>query len=66
MKDHEFNDHTLFMFSFLQHQDLVNTIIENADRDGICRLSQKELAPKVGKSQAWIHKAIIRINGEGD
>jgi hypothetical protein len=64
MQDHEFNDHTLFMFSYLQHQDLVNKITENADKDGICHLSQKELALKVGKSQAWVHKAISRINVE--
>ena len=64
MQDHEFKDHTLFMFSFLQHQNLINTIIENIDNNGICRLSQKELASKVGKSQAWIHKAISRINSE--
>jgi len=64
MKDSEFNEHTLFMFSYLQHQELVNTIIENADEQGVCRLSQKELALKVGKSQAWLHKAISKINGE--
>ena len=64
MKDSEFNEHTLFMFSYLQHQELVNIIIENADEQGVCRLSQKELALKVGKSQAWIHKAISKINGE--
>ena len=55
---------TLFIDSFTLHQQLVNVIAEAKDEDGFAKISQTEMAAKVGRSQTWVSSAIKRINTE--
>jgi hypothetical protein len=64
LEELESDEYPMFVTSFLQHQEFVNKINELADKDGVCRLSQTQLAVKLGKSQTWVHKAISRLNIE--
>jgi biotin operon repressor len=55
---------TTLIESIKLHQQLIDAIVQTADQDGISRMSQKSLGAKIGRSQAWVHKAISRLNAE--
>ena len=60
----EYNPLLSFTESYSNHQKLVDTILEFKDEDGICRISQPELARLLNKSQTWVCSAIKQINTE--
>jgi hypothetical protein len=43
-------------------QDVINIMLENEGSDGICRVTQKEIAEKLGKSQCGVGKTIKQLN----
>lgn len=55
---------TLFEESYQMHQKLVDSILEFKGEDGVCRVSQMELARLVDRCQTWVSSAIRRINTE--
>ena len=46
------------------HEKLLKTILEYKDAEGICKVSQTELAKRMGRNQGYICKAIKRLNAE--
>ena len=46
------------------HEKLLQTILEYKNDDGICKVSQAELAKRLGKNQGYVCKAIKRLNAE--
>jgi len=53
-----------FLEVVAHYQYLIDIILENSDSDGVCRLSQAELAKKANRSQAWVHSTIAKVNRE--
>ncbi len=60
----EEKSHSLFVDSYQMHQKLVDTILKFKEEDGVCRISQPQLALLVDRSQTWVSQAIRRINTE--
>lgn len=58
------NENLLFEISMKNYQDLVNVIKEYSSSDGICWLSQSEIASLLNKSQTWVSHTIRRLNSE--
>lgn len=58
------NENLLFKTSMKNYQDLVNVIKEYSSSDGICRLSQSEIASLLNKSQTWVSHTIKKLNSE--
>lgn len=53
-----------FMKEIEYHEQLLQTILEYKNEDGICRVSQAEIAKRMKKNQPYIAKAIHRLNAE--
>lgn len=58
------NERPLLEISMKNYQDLVNIIKEHSSSDGICRLSQSEIARLLNKSQTWVSHTIKKLNSE--
>lgn len=46
------------------HILMLETFLEYESENGICIVSQKEIAKKIGKNSPWVTKAIKRLNAE--
>lgn len=49
------------MQSILNHQNVVDILLKYKDNSGICRVSQKEIATKLKKSQGFISRILRRL-----
>lgn len=50
--------------SIKSHQALVDVINSHSNKQGICKLSQTEIAQKLNKCPSWVSQAIKRLNRE--
>lgn len=57
-------DYPLFIESLLNHQKLINILVEYRDGNNISRISQPKMAILMDRSQTWVAQAIKRINTE--
>ena len=57
-------ENTLFAESFSKCQNLINVMLEYKNEDGVCMVSQTELAKRLSLSQSNIGNAIKKINVE--
>ena len=57
-------ENTLFAQSLSKCQTLINTMLEYKNKDGVCMVSQTELAKRLSLSQSNIGNAIKKINVE--
>jgi hypothetical protein len=57
-------ENNLFIKSFIKYQTFINTIIEYENENGICTVSQIELAKRLSLGQTTISKLIDRLNVE--
>lgn len=55
---------TILEESIKNHQALVDVINSNRNKQGICKLSQVELAQRLNKCPSWVSQAIQRLNRE--
>lgn len=55
---------SLFTESVINHQLLVDKMLEFKNEEGICEISQPELARLTNHSQTWVTSAIKRLNTE--
>ena len=46
------------------HEQLLKVVLEYKCNDGICRVSQAEIAKRMGKNHTYVVKAIKRLNAE--
>ncbi len=53
-----------FMKEIDCHEQLLQTILQYKNEDGICRVSQAEIAKHIRKNKTYVAKAIHRLNAE--
>ena len=53
-----------FLIEIDYHVLMLKTILEYKNEDGICAVSQFEIATRINKKQSWVSKAIKRLNAE--
>lgn len=46
------------------HIIMLKTFLEYKNKDGICIVSQSEIAMRINKNKTWVSKAIKRLNAE--
>ena len=53
-----------FYIEIEHHIKMLETILEYINEDGICIVSQSEIAARINKNKTWVSKAIKRLNAE--
>ena len=53
-----------FLIEIDYHILMLETILEYKNEDGVCAVSQFEIATRINKKQSWVSKAIKRLNSE--
>ena len=53
-----------FLIEIDYHILMLETILEYKNEDGVCAVSQFEIATRINKKQSWVSKAIKRLNAE--
>lgn len=64
MKGTPQQENCVFAESVKNHQRLVDILIKAKNKAGVSQISQPEMARLMSRSQAWVGKAIKRINTE--
>lgn len=47
--------------AFKKYENIISVLVEHKDVDGLCRISQKEIAYKTSTSQSLVSKSLIRL-----
>ena len=55
---------TLLDITIKNHQELVDLLISYRNKNGVCSLSQIEIAQKLNRCPSWVSQAIRRLNRE--
>ena len=53
-----------FLIEIDYHLIMLETILEYKNEEGICVVSQSEIAMRINKNKTWVSKAIKRLNAE--